>query len=133
MIDLLRHTPVLDKFAVSASTFCVIHCLSLPLILSLFPTLGATIFGQESFHVLLLFFVIPLSLVALTIGCKQHKSWFVASMGLIGLSVLIFTGFYGHDVLGHEGERNATLVGAFIIAVGHLWNYALCRQARCEH
>lgn len=124
---------LLDKFAISTSTFCAIHCLSLPLILSVFPALSTTIFGQESFHVLLLFFVIPLSLVALTIGCKQHKSWFVALMGLVGLSILIFTGFYGHDVLGHEGERLATLIGASMLAAGHLRNYTLCRRVRCEH
>ena len=133
MIDFTRQTPFLDKFAVSTSTFCAIHCLSLPLLLSVFPALGTTIFGQESFHMLLLFFVIPLSLVALTIGCKQHRSWFVALTGLVGLSVLTLTGIYGHDVLGHEGERLATLIGASVIAMSHLRNYTLCRHANCEH
>lgn len=133
MTDLTRHSPILDKFAVSTSALCAIHCLFLPVILSVFPALGTTIFGQESFHMLLLVLVIPLSLVALVIGCRQHKSRFVAAAGFIGLSILIFTAAYGHDLLGHDGERIATLVGVSFIAAAHLLNYKLCRRVKCEH
>ncbi|MDW3095377.1 MAG: MerC domain-containing protein [Gammaproteobacteria bacterium] len=132
MINLTRHSFIFDKFAVSTSALCAIHCLFLPIALSLFPALGTTIFGQESFHKWLLFLVIPLSLVALTMGCKQHKSWLVAILGLIGISILIFTAVYGHDVLGHDRERIATLIGVSVIALGHMLNYKLCRRVNCE-
>jgi len=112
---------------------CAIHCLSLPLLLGFFPALGATIFGQEAFHVWLLWLVIPLSIVALTMGCRTHKDGLVILLGLTGLAVLIAAAVAGHDLLGETGERIATLVGATAIAVGHLRNYALCRRAHCEH
>lgn len=133
MINLSRHSFLLDKFAVSTSAICAIHCLFLPVLLSVFPALGTTIFGQESFHMWLLLLVIPLSLVALSMGCKQHKNWVVAIFGALGLIILIFTAVYGHDVFGHDGERIATLVGVSAIAAGHLLNYKLCRRVRCEH
>ena len=47
--------------------------------------------------------------------------------------VLIFTATLGHDVLGENGERIATLFGATLIAVGHLRNFMLCRQVECNH
>ena len=133
MINLSNFTPVLDKYAISTSALCAIHCLCLPLFLAVFPALSTTLFGQELFHVLLLWLVIPLSLVSLSLGCKQHKSWFVALFGLTGLIVLILTAVLGHDVLGEFGERVATLIGASAIAAGHLRNYVLCRRARCVH
>lgn len=129
-----QNSLLIDKFAASTSILCAIHCLFLPFMLSVFPAVGTTIFGQESFHALLLFLVVPLSVIALTLGCKQHKNIFVPLMGLAGLTTLIFTALFGHDTFGHDGERIATLVGASVIASSHLFNYKLCRQTRCcEH
>ena len=133
MIINSRYIPLLDKFAVTTSAFCAIHCLCLPVILALFPALGATFFGEESFHVLLLWLVIPLSLVALSMGCRKHNSTVVALLGLGGLSVLAATAMLGHSVLGETGERIITLLGATAIAAAHLKNYALCRRVDCDH
>ena len=124
--------PVLDRVAISASTLCAIHCLCLPLILTALPALGVTFFGQESFHVALLWLVIPLSVVALTMGCSKHKNWVVGLLGLVGLTLLIIAAAFGHDLLGEPGERIATLAGAVFIGVGHFSNYRLCRQAICD-
>ena len=128
-----RYTASLDTLAVSTSAFCAIHCLSLPLLLGFFPALGATVFGQEAFHVWLLWLVIPLSIIALSMGCRAHKDRLVALLGLAGLAILIVAATLGHDLLGESGERIATLVGASSIAAGHLRNYTLCRRTHCEH
>jgi hypothetical protein len=133
MNSLSEYTPSLDKLAVSASAICAVHCLCLPLLLGVFPALGTTLLGQEAFHVVLLWFVVPLSVVAVFLGCRQHKDKWVAVMGLTGLAVLIFAATLGHDLLGEEGERITTLIGACAIAAGHLRNYALCRRSRCDH
>lgn len=133
MNALSRHTPLLDKFAVSTSAICAIHCLALPLLLGVFPALGTSIFGQESFHVLLLWLVIPLSFVALTLGCRKHKSRLVAAAGITGLIFLLFAATLGHDLLGEAGERIATVIGAIAIAIGHTRNYTLCRRIDCAH
>ncbi len=130
---MFNRTGSLDTLAISTSAICAIHCLSLPLLVSLYPALGATVFGQEAFHVWLLWLVIPLSVVSLTLGCKVHRDRLVVGFGLAGLATLIAAAAFGHDVLGEAGERAATLVGASLIAAGHLRNYLLCRRARCAH
>ncbi|MBT3661812.1 MAG: MerC domain-containing protein [Rhodospirillaceae bacterium] len=132
MTALSRYTPLLDKFAVSTSAVCAIHCLCLPLFLSVVPALSATVLGQESFHEMLLWLVIPLSLVALSMGCRKHKSWLVLFLGLVGLGLLIVAATMGHDILGEGGERMATLMGAIAIAAGHIRNYTLCRVSMCD-
>ena len=86
MKALSAYAPWFDNIAVSASALCAIHCLSLPVLLAFLPALGATIFGQESFHVLLLWLVLPLSLIALFLGCRAQKDWPVALMGFAGLA-----------------------------------------------
>lgn len=124
--------PVLDRVAISTSALCAVHCLCLPILLSVLPALGATFFGQESFHVVLLWLVIPLSVVALGMGCRKHKNWMVALLGVAGLSLLIIAAAFGHDFLGETGERIATLAGALFIGVGHFRNYTLCRRSECD-
>lgn len=124
--------PVLDRVAISTSALCAVHCLCLPILLSVLPALGATFFGQESFHVVLLWLVIPLSIVALGMGCRKHKNWMVALLGAAGLILLIIAAAFGHDFLGETGERLATLAGALFIGVGHFRNYTLCRRSECE-
>ncbi|MEM8843571.1 MAG: MerC domain-containing protein [Pseudomonadota bacterium] len=133
MISLTKNSFLLDKCAISVSSICAIHCLTLPIILSVFPALGSSLFGQEEFHALLIWLIIPLSVIALTIGCKLHKNWFVACLGFLGLCILIFTALLGHDVLGENAERISTLIGSAIIALGHLINYTLCRRDQCQH
>ena len=133
MNALRKHPGALDKVAVSTSAICALHCLLLPLMAGLFPALSATIFGQEAFHVWLLWLVIPLSIVSLFLGCRVHKDPFVAVLGLAGLGTLIAAATLGHDGLGEAGERVATLIGASFIAASHLRNYSLCRRAECAH
>lgn len=133
MLNFSRFTLILDKYAISASAICAIHCLCLPLLVVVFPALSTSVFGHEIFHQLLLWLVIPLSLISLSLGCKRHKSWFVALFGLSGLIALTLAATTGHDVLGENGERVATLIGALAIATGHVRNYTLCRQTSCGH
>lgn len=128
----LRITSTLDKFSVSASALCAIHCLFLPLLVGAFPALGATIFGKEAFHVWLLWLVIPSSLIALSMGCRAHKDVWVAILGVIGLIALICAAALGHDFLGETGERSMTLVGASAIAAGHIRNFVRCRRELCN-
>ncbi|MEO1610503.1 MAG: MerC domain-containing protein [Pseudomonadota bacterium] len=118
----------LDKLTIATSAICAIHCLFLPILIVVFPALGATIFGQETFHALLLWFIIPSSIVALTLGCRAHRYPNVAVLGATGLAILIFTAILGHDLIGESGERIATLLGSFAIAAGHLGNYMLCQR-----
>ncbi len=133
MIRIASAGPAMDRIAVAASAICAIHCLALPLLLGVFPALGASFFGQEQFHWLLLWLVIPLSLVSLTLGCRRHKNPAVALFGLAGLGLLTLTATIGHDVLGETGERIVTVTGALAIAVAHTRNFILCRRADCAH
>lgn len=126
-------TLFLDKTAIGLSAICVVHCLALPLALVLLPSIAALPVGEESFHKVLIYLVLPTSLIALTFGCKKHEQWRVLGFGFSGLIVLLFTAFFGHDLLGHDLEKLVTVFGASLVATGHVLNFRHCQTQECEH
>lgn len=116
-----------DRVAIGLSGLCVIHCLVLPLLIVVLPSLAALPFNDEKFHLWMIFAVIPVSIFALFLGCKRHNNYQVLAFGVIGL-VLLVAAVMGEELLGEVGEKALTLVGAAFIAFGHFRNYRLCQQ-----
>ena len=117
----------LDKIAVYLSVLCAVQCLLLPVSALLLPTLSLISLADEWFHSLLLFFVIPTSVFAMALGCKKHKSYNIIFYGFFGLSILIISAIWGHDLFGESGEIVSTLVGTSILSYGHIQNQKLCK------
>lgn len=116
-----------DKLAISLSLLCTVHCLIVPLIIVLLPSLTALKLDNEAFHLWMVLAVIPTSVYALTMGCKQHKRYQLMTLGTLGLLCLILAAFLGEAFLGELWEKTLTVIGASIIALGHYWNYRLCQ------
>lgn len=119
---------ITDKVSIGLSLMCAIHCLILPLILVLLPSLAALELDDEAFHIWMLVAVLPTSIFALTIGCKRHKRYHLLAIGVAGLTLLITAVLLGHELIGEYGEKILTLLGASLIATGHFFNFRLCRQ-----
>jgi len=119
---------IFDKGAIALSLVCAVHCLALPVLAVMTPAIMGYFITDESFHRWLAFVVIPFSVIALTLGCKRHKSYAVVTLGAVGLLVLLFAAAFGHDMLGETGEKVATIFGAGLIAMAHYKNYRLCQQ-----
>lgn len=122
----------LDKSSVGLSTVCAVHCLLMPVAVVILPSLAALPFADERFHLLLVFFVLPLSTVALTMGCRKHKSWRVMAVGVVGLVLLVGAALGGHDLFGELIEKSATVIGAGLVALSHVMNFRECRALDCH-
>ena len=125
MNRLLSYT---NNLSIGLSAICVVHCLAVPLLIILLPSLTALQLDNEALHGWLLLGVIPCSLFSLLIGCKQHKSHRVLLIGLCGLIVLISAVFVEGLQHGEILEKVLTVVGACIVAIGHYLNFRLCRR-----
>ena len=124
----MKTTQVLtDKLAIGLSVMCAIHCLAVPILFLLLPSAAVLPLDNEAFHFWLVAAVIPSSIYALTLGCRQHKRYRLLTMGTIGLSLLIFALALGEDRIGEIGEKTLTVIGACFIAAGHWLNFRLCR------
>ncbi len=122
---------LLDRAAIGLSMLCVIHCLALPLLLALLPSITALPISDERFHLALLLLILPTSTIALFLGCRRHRDHSVLVWGVSGIVVLIVTALVGHDLFGDAGEKIMTVVGAVLVAVGHIRNFRLCRTHAC--
>ena len=117
----------LDNIAISLSALCAIHCLFVPIMILFFPAFAFSFLAAESFHTFLLFFVIPVSVLAMFLGCNKHKKYHVLFYGIIGLIILLFTALFAHDLVGENGEILLTLTGVSVLSFGHYKNQQLCK------
>lgn len=117
---------VTDKLAIGLSLLCTAHCLALPLLLVLLPSMTALQLDNEVFHFWMVVVVLPTSVYALTLGCKQHKRYQLLILGCIGLGLLILALVLGEERIGEVGEKTLTVLGTGCVAVGHWFNYRLC-------
>ena len=72
----------------------------MPLLLVLFPSALVSFFADESVHRLAVFFAVPISVFALTLGYGVKRFW-VLAMGVVGISLLLLPLF-----LPNEATRN---------------------------
>lgn len=125
-----------DRAAISLSMLCALHCLAFPLLIVLLPSIAALELDGEAFHLWMLAAVVPTSAYAITMGCRQHRRYRLVIFGLIGMFFMISAVALGEAFLGsitETWEKVLTLIGAGTLALGHAWNYRLCRhQDDCD-
>ena len=126
-------TALLDRFSIGLSALCIVHCVAIPLLISVAPLLASFAFADESFHIALIALVVPTSAVALSLGCRKHRSWRIPTLGLLGVTILLSAAVGGGILFGEVGETSLTVLGALVIALAHLLNYRACRACDCEH
>lgn len=123
------HVP-LDKAAIAVSVLCVIHCISVPLLLVLAPALNLWLWGSDTFHLMLLAVVVPLSLVAFRRGYRHHHNLGLLWPGLIGLAVVVLAALLEMGPIGHEMAAVLTTLGGVGIITSHWRNLRACH---CRH
>lgn len=127
------HSERLDKLAMSLSAVCLLHCLLTPVLLTLVPLLSLSAYAEELlFHQLLLWVIIPISVVALFLGCKQHRNATIVITGLIGMVILLAVALLGHDTIPAGAEKWVTGAGGLVLALSHYLNYRTCQSIRCR-
>ena len=121
-----------DKFSIGLSVLCALHCLFLPSFLIILSSFMSIQFDNEFIHYMILFLVVPISIFALTAGLKNHKSFSIFLLGLVGLITLIYALFLNIKILGDSGEIILTLFGSTFVSLAHLKNYQLCKHIDCD-
>lgn len=108
----------LDRWAISASTLCLLHCLALPVLIGFLPSLGAWIDPGEGFHLAMLAIAVPLSATALVRGWRRHGQALPLLGGVIGLALLTLGVAFEGAPLG----TLSTVAGGVALAVSHVLN-----------
>jgi hypothetical protein len=124
-----KSTDWLDGAAIGLSGVCLLHCLALPFFVGVLPMLMP--FTESHLHAQMLYFAIPLSVVAISIGFARHREPRVVLAALAGLSLLVVGATVAHGSLGIIADRLFTISGSIVLAAAHLWNGLLSRRHRC--
>jgi len=121
-----KSTSWLDGAAVGLSALCLIHCLALPLLVAGLPFLAE--FSEGHLHAQMLAVVLPLSILALGLGFRHHRSVPIIATGAVGMIILALGATIAHEQLGIAADRTFTIVGALILATAHYKNSVRTRE-----
>jgi hypothetical protein len=135
---------MLDKAGMVASITCAIHCMIMPLVVTLLPIFGLSLFATEEFEWMLLMVSAMLGVTSLCFGFRKHKSFRAFSFLGIGLTFLVI-GRLAHEHVSHFRVFTFDIyllflvAGAILVALSHWLNNKLCKSclpchsSGCEH
>ncbi|NCF23551.1 MAG: MerC family mercury resistance protein [Gammaproteobacteria bacterium] len=123
-----KSTDWLDGAAIGLSGLCLLHCLALPFFVGALPMLMP--FTESHLHAQMLYFAVPLSVVAVGIGFARHRNSNVVLAAIAGMSLLVLGATVAHGSLGIVADRLFTISGSIVLAAAHLWNGLLSRKHR---
>lgn len=116
---------LLDRTAMGVSLACMAHCLAIPLVLTLAPTLLPAIWDDVLVHMLALALALPLASVAILLRFRYTRDTLtlaLAALGLAGMAV---------GIVLHEApplDFVFTFAGAGCLGWAHLRNFRLRRR-----
>ena len=135
---------MLDKAGMVASITCALHCMIMPLVITLLPIFGLSLFATEEFEWILLMISAMLGITSLCFGFRKHKSFKAFSFLGIGLTFLVI-GRLAHEHVSHFRVFTFDIyllflvAGAILVALSHWLNNKLCKSclpchsSGCEH
>jgi len=107
----------LDSLAVSLSGACIVHCLFLPVLISVLPVLETWV-EQEWIHQLMVLLALPVTGLAL-MNIMQRR-FLISGVMIVGLVFLLSAAFL--PAL-HDYETPLTVSGALILSGGHMMRW----------
>ncbi|GAB4153251.1 MAG: MerC domain-containing protein [Sphingomonadales bacterium] len=111
----------LDRSALGVSALCLLHCLFVPLAVSLAPVFGWHLWHEDHSHFWFLALAIPLSVFGLWLGFQGHRRWRLLGLGAVGLGLMYVGLTAGASLQGTA----FTMAGVVLVALAHWRNWRL--------
>jgi len=110
-----------DRLGIGLSGLCALHCLLMPVALSLLPMWSTLQVVHAWVHPTLLALMLPVVIGALR---RTRHTGHVRTAALLGLGFLtLVAAWWGHDLWGAAGERIGTVAGSALLIAGHVLNW----------
>jgi hypothetical protein len=119
----------LDLMGTCVSLMCALHCLTVPLLVTVLPLAGAGVFLGGSLEVLFIAASVALATGSLCWGFRRHRRW--QMFIVLGAALTMIA--VGRFLASESFELVFVVMGAAVLAGGHLLNRYLCLTCRvCE-
>jgi hypothetical protein len=117
-----------DRVAIALSAVCIVHCLAVPLLVALLPFAALSFGDSEHFHGLMLWLVVPTSLLGFVLGYRLHRRAGLVVVGIVGIIVLAAAAIYGHESWSEALEVTISVAGSLLLAAAHWLNFREVRR-----
>lgn len=108
-----------DRLGIGLSTVCAIHCLLVPVLVSLIPLWPAFEHVHDYTHLVFFLAIAPTVVLSLR---RLHANTSV-TIYLFSGTAIIFAAWFFNPYLGEYGEAGITLLGSLMLIRGHWVNY----------
>jgi MerC mercury resistance protein len=117
-----------DRIAIALSTVCIVHCLALPLALVIVPVAALVVDGDGHFHQLMLWLVVPTSVLGFGLGYRVHGHGGLVALGALAVAILALVAFYGHGLWSTAVEVLVSVAASALLASAHWRNFREVRR-----
>lgn len=118
----------LDRVAIALSTICIVHCLAMPVLIAVLPVAALAIGGDGHFHSLMLWFVVPTSVLGFGLGLRVHRRIDIVAMGAVAIAALAAAALWGHSAWDPSLEVTANVAASVLLAAAHWRNFREVRR-----
>jgi hypothetical protein len=119
-----------DRVAIALSTICIVHCLAMPFVIALVPVTAFAFGGDGHFHSLMLWFVVPTSVLGFGLGVRVHRRADIVALGALAIGALAAAAFWGHGAWDPTVEVLVNVGASVLLAAAHWRNF---REVRRVH
>jgi hypothetical protein len=117
-----------DRVAIALSTICIVHCLAMPFLIALLPVAALAVGGDGHFHSLMLWFVVPTSVVGFGLGLRVHRRADIVLMGAVAIAGLAVAALWGHSAWDPSVEVLINVAASVLLAAAHWRNFREVRR-----
>jgi hypothetical protein len=124
----MQHSRVFDRIAIALSAICIVHCLAVPLLVALLPIAAVSFGNNQHFHEVMLWLVVPTSLVGFGMGLRVHRQIGIVLLGAAGVIVLWIVAIHGHETWRADVEAVVSVAGSLVLGGAHWMNFRAVRR-----
>jgi hypothetical protein len=117
-----------DTMGIVASTLCLIHCVSMPFLITLLPMIGLQFLSGHTTHRILAFFVVAFACLAIIPSYLKHRNAIILISMLVGVTIVLIATFGSGKFFADSLELPLITVGNLIVVATHLRNRQLCKH-----
>jgi len=117
-----------DRVAIALSTVCIVHCLAMPFLIALLPVTAFAFGGDGHFHALMLWFVVPTSVIGLGLGVRVHRRTDIVVLATLAIGALAATALWGHSAWDASVEVLVNVIASVLLAAAHWRNFREVRR-----
>lgn len=115
---------IMDRVGIWTSSLCALHCLLLPILITVLPFVSASFFAEAWFEKTILSLSMIIGFWALLTGFyRYHRQLYPLYSLLLGGLI-----YWNKDMFGEAYEPLTVVSGALLIVAAHVINIKLCKS-----